>query len=101
MADELGNFIKSHHQIPCARKFSEDRPSAVEYGPEEHALIADLTERVARYQTAMGRRMEVRKSARRIARDLGRGATNTCRRRRLWTTFKKDLTASREVRLGH
>ena len=98
LADVLGNFISRITKF-CRSKFSEDVPAAGEYGPEEHALIADLTERVARYQTAM-EAMEVRKSAAEL-RAIWAAGNEYLQAQAPWTTFKTDPDkAAAQVRLA-
>jgi len=98
LADVLGNFISRITKF-CRSKFSEAVPDAGEYGPAEHALIADLTERVTRYQTAMDA-MEVRKSAAEL-RAIWAAGNEYLQAEAPWTTFKTDPDkAAAQVRLA-
>ncbi|MEO1790111.1 MAG: methionine--tRNA ligase [Pseudomonadota bacterium] len=61
LADVLGNFISRVTKF-CRSKFGEAVPEAGEYGPQEAALIADLTTRIRQYEAHM-EAIEVRKAA--------------------------------------
>jgi len=61
LADVLGNFVSRVTKF-CRSKFGEVVPEGGIYGEREQALIADLTARVAEYQSHMDA-IEVRKAA--------------------------------------
>ncbi|MCU0909607.1 MAG: class I tRNA ligase family protein, partial [Rhodobacteraceae bacterium] len=61
LADVLGNFVSRVTKFARA-KFGETVPAGGAWGDREHALIADLTARVAEYQSHMDA-IEVRKAA--------------------------------------
>tara|TARA_R110002049_G_scaffold140930_7_gene302370 strand:+ start:21791 stop:23503 length:1713 start_codon:yes stop_codon:yes gene_type:complete len=98
LADVLGNFISRITKF-CRSKFGEAVPEAGEYGPAEQALIADLGERVARYQTHM-EAMEVRKSAAEL-RGIWAAGNEYLQAEAPWTAFKTDPDrAAAQVRLA-
>ncbi len=98
LADVLGNFISRITKF-CRSKFGEAVPSAGEYGPAEHALIADLATRVAQYQIHMDA-MEVRKSAQEL-RAIWSAGNEYLQAEAPWTTFKTDPEkAAVQVRLA-
>ncbi len=61
LADVLGNFVSRVMKF-CRSKYGEAVPAGGSYGPAEAAVIGELTQRVAAYQTQM-EAMEVRKAA--------------------------------------
>ncbi|MBJ2150580.1 methionine--tRNA ligase [Paracoccus sp. IB05] len=61
LADVLGNFVSRITKFAKA-KFGDDVPSGGAYGPQEAALIADLTTRIREYERLMDA-IEVRKAA--------------------------------------
>ncbi|WP_299411869.1 methionine--tRNA ligase [uncultured Sulfitobacter sp.] len=87
LADVLGNFVSRITKF-CRSKFGEAVPSAGEYGEAEHALIADLTARVAKYADHMDA-MEVRKSAAEL-RAIWAAGNEYLQAQAPWTTFKTD-----------
>jgi len=87
LADVLGNFVSRITKF-CRSKFGEAVPEAGEYGDAEHALIADLTERVARYHTQMDK-IEVRKSAQEL-RAIWAAGNEYLQAEAPWSTFKTD-----------
>jgi len=98
LADVLGNFISRITKF-CRSKFGEAVPEAGTYGPAEAALIADITARVARYQTQMDA-MEVRKSAQEL-RAIWAAGNEYLQAEAPWTTFKTDPDkAAAQVRLA-
>ncbi len=98
LADVLGNFVSRITKF-CRSKFGEAVPEAGVYGPAEHALIADLTERVARYQSMMDN-IEVRKSAQEL-RAIWAAGNEYLQAEAPWTTFKTDPDkAAAQVRLA-
>tara|TARA_R110000822_G_scaffold275781_1_gene397921 strand:- start:65 stop:715 length:651 start_codon:yes stop_codon:yes gene_type:complete len=98
LADVLGNFISRITKF-CRSKFGEEVPAAGEYGPAEHALIADLTEKVAQYEKLM-EAMEVRKSATEL-RAIWAAGNEYLQAEAPWSTFKTDPDkAAAQVRLA-
>ncbi|SFD48231.1 methionyl-tRNA synthetase [Sulfitobacter brevis] len=98
LADVLGNFVSRITKF-CRAKFGEEVPEAGEYGEAEAALIADLTERVARYQDHMDA-VEVRKSAQEL-RAIWAAGNEYLQAQAPWSTFKTDPDkAAAQVRLG-
>lgn len=61
LADVLGNFVSRVTKFAVS-KFGNDIPAGGDYGPQEAALIADLTTRIRSYEELM-QAMEVRKAA--------------------------------------
>ena len=61
LADVLGNFVSRVTKF-CRSKFDESVPEGGTYGPEEEAVITDLTARVAEYTRLMDA-IEIRKAA--------------------------------------
>ncbi|WP_283178277.1 methionine--tRNA ligase [Gemmobacter sp. 24YEA27] len=61
LADVLGNFVSRITKFAKA-KFGDDVPAGGAYGPQETALIADLTTRIREYERLMDA-IEVRKAA--------------------------------------
>ncbi len=61
LADVLGNFVSRVTKF-CRSKFGETVPQGGRQGPDEEALIEELTRRLRRYEQHM-EAMEVRKSA--------------------------------------
>lgn len=98
LADVLGNFISRITKF-CRSKFGETVPEAGRYGGPEEALIADLTTRVARYQSHM-EAIEVRKSAQEL-RAIWAAGNEYLQAEAPWTTFKTDPDkAAAQVRLA-
>ena len=87
LADVLGNFVSRITKF-CAAKFGTAVPAGGEYGEAEDALIADLTARVARYNTHMDA-MEIRKSAAEL-RAIWAAGNEYLQAQAPWTTFKTD-----------
>ncbi len=98
LADVLGNFVSRITKF-CRSKFSQAVPEGPAYGPREQALIADLTARIADYQTHMDT-MEVRKSAADL-RAIWVLGNEYLQAVAPWTTFKTDPDqAAMQVRMG-
>ncbi len=98
LADVLGNFVSRITKF-CRSKFSEAVPEGSAYGPAEEQLIADLSAKLADYQTHMDT-MEVRKSAAdlRAIWVLGNEYLQSVAP---WATFKTDPDqAAMQVRMG-
>ena len=98
LADVLGNFISRVTKF-CRSKFSEALPEGGENGPEEIALIADLQERLARYEAHM-EAIEVRKAAAEL-RAMWTAGNEYLQATAPWTTFKTDPErAAVQIRLA-
>ncbi|KAJ02511.1 methionine--tRNA ligase [Sulfitobacter mediterraneus] len=98
LADVLGNFVSRITKF-CRSKFGEAVPEAGEFGEAEAALIADLTERVTRYQGHMDA-IEVRKAAQEL-RAIWAAGNEYLQAQAPWTTFKTDPDkAAAQVRLA-
>ncbi len=98
LADVLGNFVSRITKF-CRSKFGEAVPEAGSYGPAEEALIAELTERVARYQTQMDA-IELRKAAQEL-RAIWAAGNEYLQAQAPWSTFKTDPDkAAAQVRLA-
>ncbi len=98
LADVLGNFVSRITKF-CRSKFGEEVPSAGEYGPDEEALIAELTTRIRAYEAHM-EAMEVRKSAQEL-RAIWVAGNEYLQATAPWSTFKTDPDkAAAQVRLG-
>ena len=98
LADVLGNFVSRITKF-CRAKFGEKVPGAGAYGPQEAALIADLTARIREYETLM-EAMEVRKSAAAL-RAIWVAGNEYLQSAAPWATFKTDPDrAAAQVRLG-
>ena len=87
LADVLGNFVSRVTKF-CRSKFGEEVPSGGEYGPAEEALIAELTTRLAAYQTHM-EAMEVRKSSQEL-RAIWVAGNEYLQSAAPWAAFKED-----------
>ncbi len=61
LADVLGNFVSRVTKF-CASKWGEIVPEGGDYGPQEQAVIADLTTRLTAYNDAFAA-IELRKAA--------------------------------------
>lgn len=98
LADVLGNFVSRITKF-CRSKFSQAVPEGPAYGPAEQALIANLTFKLAEYQTHMDT-MEVRKSAADL-RAIWVLGNEYLQAVAPWTTFKTDPDqAAMQVRMG-
>jgi methionyl-tRNA synthetase len=98
LADVLGNFVSRITKF-CRSKFGEAVPAAGEYGPDEEALIADITVRVVQYQNQMDA-IEVRKSAQEL-RAIWAAGNEYLQSVAPWSTFKTDPDkAAAQVRLA-
>ncbi|EBA16706.1 methionyl-tRNA synthetase [Roseobacter sp. SK209-2-6] len=98
LADVLGNFVSRITKF-CRSKFGEEVPAAGEFGPEEDALIEELTNRIQAYEGHM-EAMEVRKSAQEL-RAIWVAGNEYLQSTAPWSTFKTDPDkAAAQVRLG-
>jgi methionyl-tRNA synthetase len=94
LADVLGNFVSRVTKF-CHSKFGEVVPAAGEYGPREATLIAELTTRLAAYETHM-EAMEIRKAAAEL-RAIWVSGNEYLQNAAPWTTFKTDPDAAAAV----
>jgi methionyl-tRNA synthetase len=94
LADVLGNFVSRVTKF-CRSKFGEVVPAAGEYGPREATLIAELTTRLAAYETHM-EAMEIRKAAAEL-RAIWVSGNEYLQNAAPWTTFKTDPDAAAAV----
>ena len=98
LSDVLGNFVSRVTKF-CRSKFDETVPSAGEYGPAEHALIADLTKRIRAYESHM-EAMDVRKSAAEL-RAIWAAGNEYLQEAAPWSVFKEDPDrAATQIRLA-
>jgi methionyl-tRNA synthetase len=98
LADVLGNFVSRITKF-CRSKFGETVPEEGQYGPDEAALIADLTTRIRAYEGHM-QAMEVRKSAQEL-RAIWVLGNEYLQNTAPWTSFKTDpARAAAQVRMG-
>ena len=94
----LGNFVSRVTKF-CRSKFSEVVPSGGAHGPQEEALIAELTTRIRAYEGHM-EAMEVRKSASEL-RAIWVAGNEYLQSAAPWATFKDDPeTAAMQIRLA-
>ncbi|MGR3455102.1 methionine--tRNA ligase [Pseudooceanicola sp.] len=87
LADVLGNFVSRVTKF-CRSKFGEEVPAGGGYGPQEEALIAELTRRVAGYQAHMDA-IEVRKAAQEL-RAIWVAGNEYLQSAAPWAAFKED-----------
>ena len=98
LADVLGNFVSRITKF-CRSKFGEAVPEGGAYGPQEQALIEDLTTRIRAFEEYM-EAMEVRKSAQEL-RAIWVAGNEYLQSAAPWSTFKEDPDrAAAQVRLG-
>jgi methionyl-tRNA synthetase len=87
LADVLGNFVSRVTKF-CRSKFGETVPEGGEYGPQEEAVIAELKERVARYDAHMDA-IEIRKAAAEL-RAIWVEGNEYLQEAAPWAAFKQD-----------
>lgn len=98
LADVLGNFVSRITKF-CRSKFGEEVPAGGDYGDQERALIADLTEKIADYQSHMDA-IDVRKGANAL-RAIWVAGNEYLQSAAPWSTFKEDPElAAMQVRMG-
>ncbi|MEL6570843.1 MAG: methionine--tRNA ligase [Pseudomonadota bacterium] len=98
LADVLGNFVSRITKF-CRSKFGEAVPEAGNAGPEELALIENLTTRIRAYERSMDT-IEVRKAAAEL-RAIWVLGNEYLQTQAPWSTFKEDPdTAAMQVRTG-
>ncbi|WP_425040815.1 methionine--tRNA ligase [Primorskyibacter sp. S187A] len=97
LADVLGNFVSRVTKF-CRSKFGEEVPDGT-YGPQEAALIEDLTTRLHAYEAHL-EAMEVRKSAQEL-RAIWVAGNEYLQEAAPWSTFKEDpARAAGQIRLA-
>lgn len=87
LADVLGNFVSRITKF-CRSKFGEAVPEGGSYGPQEEALIAELTERLRAYEAQM-EAVEVRKAAQEL-RAIWVAGNEYLQSAAPWAAFKED-----------
>ncbi|MEL6584682.1 MAG: methionine--tRNA ligase [Pseudomonadota bacterium] len=98
LADVLGNFVSRITKF-CRSKFGEAVPEGGAYGPQEEALIADLTEKLHAYEAAMDA-LEMRRAAAAL-RAIWVAGNEYLQSAAPWATFKEDPeAAAAQVRMG-
>ncbi len=98
LADVLGNFVSRITKF-CRSKFGEAVPEAGATGPEEAALIENLTTRIRAYEGFMDA-IEVRKAAAEL-RAIWVLGNEYLQTQAPWSTFKEDPDkAAMQVRTG-
>ncbi|MEQ9041598.1 MAG: methionine--tRNA ligase [Silicimonas sp.] len=98
LADVLGNFVSRVTKF-CRSKFEEEIPAGGEWGPEEEALIARLSEGLERYQAQM-EAIEVRKASAEL-RALWVAGNEYLQSAAPWSVFKEDpAKAAAQVRMA-
>ncbi|WP_298680198.1 methionine--tRNA ligase [uncultured Lentibacter sp.] len=98
LSDVLGNFVSRVTKF-CRSKFGETVPEAGTYGPDEEALIAELTTRIRAYEQHMDA-MEVRKSAAEL-RAIWAAGNEYLQEAAPWSVFKQDPDrAAAQIRLA-
>jgi methionyl-tRNA synthetase len=98
LADVLGNFVSRVTKF-CRSKFGEEVPTTGAYGPQEEALIAELTTRIRAYEQHM-ENMEVRKSAQEL-RAIWVAGNEYLQGAAPWSLFKTDPDqAGAQIRMG-
>ncbi|HTQ15033.1 MAG TPA: methionine--tRNA ligase [Rhizomicrobium sp.] len=98
LADVLGNFVNRVEKF-CAARFESRVPGEGAYGPEEHALIAEIEGRVRAY-TEHFEAIEFRKALGEL-RAIWVAANEYITRAAPWTHFKTDRAkAAVGIRMG-
>lgn len=98
LADVLGNFVSRVTKF-CRSKFGEAVPAGGDWGPEEEALVARLSEGLKRYEAAM-EAIEVRKAAGEL-RALWVAGNEYLQAAAPWSVFTEDPDrAAAQVRLA-
>ncbi|NCU20203.1 methionine--tRNA ligase, partial [Candidatus Falkowbacteria bacterium] len=87
LADVLGNFVSRITKF-CRSKFGEALPEGGETGPQEAALIAELSTRIRAYEDHM-QAMEIRKAAAEL-RAIWVSGNEYLQAAAPWSTFKTD-----------
>ncbi len=87
LADVLGNFVSRVTKF-CRARFGEQVPEGGQYGPQENALIQNLTTRIRAYEAHMDA-IEVRKAASEL-RAIWVTGNEYLQSAAPWTVFKTD-----------
>ena len=87
LADVLGNFVSRVTKF-CRSKFGETVPEGGAWGPQEEALIAELSERLAAYERHM-EAIEIRKAAAEL-RAIWVAGNEYLQAAAPWAAFKED-----------
>ncbi|WP_208348578.1 methionine--tRNA ligase [Pseudaestuariivita rosea] len=94
LADVLGNFVSRVTKF-CRSKFGEEVPAGGDYGPQEQALIDDLTRRIRAYEAHMDA-IEIRKAAGEL-RAIWVAGNEYLQSAEPWAKFKTDPDAAAAV----
>ncbi|MGR3321451.1 MAG: methionine--tRNA ligase [Pseudooceanicola sp.] len=98
LADVLGNFVSRVTKF-CRSKFGEAVPEGGAFGPQEEALIAELSRRISDYSAHMDA-MDVRKSAQEL-RAIWVAGNEYLQSAAPWAAYKEDpARAAAIVRLS-
>ncbi len=98
LSDVLGNFVSRITKF-CRSKFGEQVPEAGTFGPDEEALIADLTTKIRAFEGHMDA-IEIRKATAEL-RAIWVAGNEYLQHAAPWSTFKEDPDhAAAQVRLG-
>ncbi|HSC19231.1 MAG TPA: methionine--tRNA ligase [Rhizomicrobium sp.] len=98
LADVLGNFVNRITRF-CVSRFDAKVPAEGDYGPEEHALINELQDRVGKYAQQF-EAVEFRKAASEL-RAIWVAGNEYLTRAAPWSAIKTDRArAAAAVRLG-
>ena len=98
LADVLGNFVSRVTKF-CRSKFGEEVPAGGEFGPDEEALIARLTDGLKAYESQM-EAIEIRKASNEL-RALWVAGNEYLQSAAPWAVFKEDPDqAAAQIRLA-
>ncbi|MFQ6552585.1 methionine--tRNA ligase [Aestuariibius insulae] len=98
LADVLGNFVSRVTKF-CRSKFGEAVPEGGDWGAQEEALIAELTDRLAAYERHM-EAIEIRKAAGEL-RAIWVAGNEYLQAAAPWSVFKEDpQRAAAQIRLA-
>ena len=98
LADVLGNFVSRVTKF-CRSRFGEAVPGGGEWGATEHALAAELAQRLAAYQAHM-EAIEIRKAAAEL-RAIWVAGNEYLQEAAPWAAFKSDPErAAAVIRMG-
>ncbi|MEO1284129.1 MAG: class I tRNA ligase family protein, partial [Pseudomonadota bacterium] len=98
LADVLGNFVSRVTKF-CRSKFGEEVPTGGAYGPQETALIEDLTRRIRTFEAHMDG-IELRKASQEL-RAIWVAGNEYLQEAAPWSTFKENPEkAAAQIRLA-
>ncbi|MEM7734139.1 MAG: methionine--tRNA ligase [Pseudomonadota bacterium] len=98
LADVLGNFISRVTKF-CRSKFGEEIPAGGSFGPNETALIEELTTRIRAYEAHMDA-IELRKASQEL-RAIWVAGNEYLQEAAPWSTFKENPeAAAAQIRLA-